>query len=235
MLLRAFSRTASALFALLLGAPAFAASADFDFTISYSGQYISGRLVGLNLDASGNGNEVDPTSVLIYHAPASVGLSATQSNPYVLVPSTFGRAPYNSGTAYTATTPGVYGFHVTNFTITPSQQNLLLQEAGGDVTLLFNYGGGLCGECGTPTYGIMAEEDALWPSINTGVSFTYVAPPPCPGDLNGDRSVDLSDLALELSAYGCTTGNCPGDLNADGRTDLSDLAVLLSDYGSTCQ
>ena len=56
----------------------------------------------------------------------------------------------------------------------------------------------------------------------------------CPGDLNGDRHVDLSDLAILLSDYGCVGGGCVGDLTDDGSTDLSDVAVFLSHYGAIC-
>lgn len=59
-------------------------------------------------------------------------------------------------------------------------------------------------------------------------------PGPCFGDLNGDRKVDLSDLAILLADYGCNTGNCPGDLSGDGNTNLSDLAALLAVYGTVC-
>lgn len=56
----------------------------------------------------------------------------------------------------------------------------------------------------------------------------------CPGDLNNDRVVDLGDLAILLSDYGCSGGGCSGDLNGDGATDLGDLAALLSHYGDHC-
>ena len=60
--------------------------------------------------------------------------------------------------------------------------------------------------------------------------------PACPGDLDGDGDVDLSDLAQLLSNYGMTSGAVyeDGDLNGDGDVDLSDLAELLSHYGTTC-
>lgn len=61
-----------------------------------------------------------------------------------------------------------------------------------------------------------------------------VIPAACPGDLNGDRIVDLADLSILLSDYGCTLSPCAGDLNGDGATDLSDLAIELSRYGQTC-
>jgi hypothetical protein len=58
----------------------------------------------------------------------------------------------------------------------------------------------------------------------------------CPGDLDGDSDVDLSDLGQLLSNYGTTSGAqySDGDLDDDGDVDLSDLAALLAVYGTTC-
>ncbi len=58
----------------------------------------------------------------------------------------------------------------------------------------------------------------------------------CPGDVDCDRDVDLSDLAQLLANYGTTTGTtyAQGDLDDDGDVDLSDLALLLSNYGAVC-
>ena len=63
----------------------------------------------------------------------------------------------------------------------------------------------------------------------------YRNPPSCPGDLNGDHAIDLTDLAELLSNYGLT-GATPadGDLNGDTLVDLTDLAQLLSLYGTFC-
>lgn len=78
--------------------------------------------------------------------------------------------------------------------------------------------------------------DAGW-IVGTGTingeSHGFVLKPLCPGDLNADGAVDLSDLALLLSSYGCNGPGCTGDLNGDGVTDLGDLAVLLSHYGGS--
>ena len=57
---------------------------------------------------------------------------------------------------------------------------------------------------------------------------------PCPGDLNGDRAVDLADLGILLADFGCTGGGCPGDVDGDGDTDLADLGILLANFGQNC-
>lgn len=73
--------------------------------------------------------------------------------------------------------------------------------------------------------------------IRVGATWADVTPvPTCPGDLNQDRSVNLSDLAVLLAHYGMPTGAQPGDgdLDADGDVDLQDLAGLLANFGSSC-
>lgn len=57
----------------------------------------------------------------------------------------------------------------------------------------------------------------------------------CPGDVNGDERVDLSDIGILLSHYG--DGGAlysQGDLTGDGTVDLSDLGLMLAQYGATC-
>ena len=58
----------------------------------------------------------------------------------------------------------------------------------------------------------------------------------CPGDLTGDDTVGLSDLAQLLGSYGTPSGASyhDGDLDFDGDVDLSDLAELLGVYGAMC-
>ncbi|MFO0875682.1 MAG: hypothetical protein U0575_17185 [Phycisphaerales bacterium] len=210
----------SVLVTLLAGPTAAGVLVDFNFSFSYSGSSITGRLVGLNLDANGNGTEVDPSSVLLFSVPAIVGLPASPSNPYVFVPHTFERSTYFSGTLV-STTPGVYGFQVSNYTIAPSAQNLLMIDADNDVTLVFNFGASLGGEGGVATYGIQAEEDALWPAVNTFVSYTAILP----WDLDGNGVVNGADLGILLGAWG--TSGPTADLNGDGIVDGADLGILL--------
>jgi hypothetical protein len=81
-----------------------------------------------------------------------------------------------------------------------------------------------------------------WPDLIVGnsgdpsVKVFYNQGPDCPGDLDGDGQVGLSDLAQLLSNYGTSSGMSyyDGDLDGDGDVDLTDLGALLALYGTTC-
>lgn len=61
-------------------------------------------------------------------------------------------------------------------------------------------------------------------------------PPDCPGDLDGNLVVDLSDLSIMLGNFGVSSGAGPedGDLDGDQDVDLTDLSLLLGAYGAGC-
>ncbi|MBI5865432.1 MAG: DUF2817 domain-containing protein [Planctomycetes bacterium] len=82
----------------------------------------------------------------------------------------------------------------------------------------------LYGESRDP--GLWDESDAV---------FAVVAPA-CPGDLDADNAVGLTDLAILLSHFGTSGGATPadGDLDGDADVDLADLTVLLSNFGEVC-
>ena len=54
--------------------------------------------------------------------------------------------------------------------------------------------------------------------------------PPCPGDLDGDGSVNGVDLGIILGNW--DTANPVSDLNGDGATNGLDLGILLGGWGS---
>ena len=58
-----------------------------------------------------------------------------------------------------------------------------------------------------------------------------------PGDVNGDGTVDIYDLALMGETYGTVEGdssyNLNADLNCDGVIDGYDLAINGKNYGET--
>ena len=103
---------------------------------------------------------------------------------------------------------------------------------GGGVVESTGGGFGLSGTIGQPDAGVVmtgggfALTGGFWAAAND----TYA---PCPGDLNGDGVVDLTDLAILLSDFDCT-GGCAGDVDADGDADLTDLAILLANFDAPC-
>lgn len=56
-------------------------------------------------------------------------------------------------------------------------------------------------------------------------------PPACPSDLDGDREVSASDIALALLDFGPCAG-CAADVDGSGEADGGDIALLLLDFGS---
>lgn len=79
-----------------------------------------------------------------------------------------------------------------------------------------------------------------WSDASSGAVASYIVEGTSsggtPGDIDGDGDVDLSDLAIMLSAFGTCVGD-PGfvpaaDINGDGCIDLGDLSILLSNFGT---
>ena len=66
----------------------------------------------------------------------------------------------------------------------------------------------------------------------------WIPSAPCPGDVDGDHDVDISDLAALLAAYGSCLGDAnylpTADFNGDDCITISDLATLLGHYGVPC-
>ncbi len=54
--------------------------------------------------------------------------------------------------------------------------------------------------------------------------------PQCPGDLDGNGTIDSTDLAMLLGRYGRCKG-CEADLNEDGYVDQDDIDVLMTLWG----
>jgi len=70
------------------------------------------------------------------------------------------------------------------------------------------------------------------PIVDMGAyQYGDTGPQPCPGDMDGDRDVDQSDLGILLSLWGATD-RC--DLDCDGDIDEADLGILLGHWGAGC-
>lgn len=65
----------------------------------------------------------------------------------------------------------------------------------------------------------------FWPAAGGGFD-------PCPGDLDDDGSVAVSDLLSLLGAWGPCGPPCPEDLDDDGFVAVADLLALLGAWGA---
>jgi len=61
--------------------------------------------------------------------------------------------------------------------------------------------------------------------------FQGEAPSACPGDLDGNGTVEFADLLDQLQSWGSCSG-CAADLNQDGLVDFDDVLALLQLWGS---
>lgn len=60
-----------------------------------------------------------------------------------------------------------------------------------------------------------------------------VAPASCPGDCDGNGTIDITDLGQVLTGFNQSPGPC--DTDGSGTTDISDLGVLLSNFNTSCR
>lgn len=95
-------------------------------------------------------------------------------------------------------------------------------------------GGARAGKYAIPNVIVLTDENFEKLEFDPPVvSITVV--PILPGDLNGDDTVGLADLAILASAYGLTSGEAgylpEADLNSNGEIDIGDLAILGGNWG----
>ncbi|MBT7652063.1 MAG: hypothetical protein HN563_01985 [Flavobacteriales bacterium] len=55
----------------------------------------------------------------------------------------------------------------------------------------------------------------------------------CIGDVATNGSIDISDILLILSQYGCLS-ECEADVDGDGAVSISDVLAVLAVFGETC-
>jgi hypothetical protein len=73
---------------------------------------------------------------------------------------------------------------------------------------------------------------AAWDLPTTNIVQWSSCATPCPGDIDGSGTVDVSDFLLLLGAWGPNPGH-PADLDGDGLVGVTDFLLLLAGWG-TC-
>jgi len=56
----------------------------------------------------------------------------------------------------------------------------------------------------------------------------------CPEDINGNGTVEVSDVLLLLSDFGCTSDCTGADIDGDGAVSVTDVLLLLAAFGEEC-
>lgn len=113
-------------------------------------------------------------------------------------------------------------------------------DGGGEVFLAAPGGWQLSGTIGQPDAGVTLTGGGfeLVGGFWTGASRTRQCNE-CPGDINANGDVDLSDLSILLGHFGVSSGAaCEiGDIappGGNGVVDLQDLSTALAHFGSSC-
>lgn len=88
---------------------------------------------------------------------------------------------------------------------------------------------------GTVIAGVPGNAQWVLRAIDAGNTAPVSSPSSCPGDLNGDGTINTADLAALLGVFGGAAGpGEPADFNADGAINTADLAVFLGRFGAPC-
>lgn len=128
------------------------------------------------------------------------------------------------------------------FVTTAGFDDQTVPDANGRILLgQFTTNGEISG-CINMQFRKLNEDGSIFDPPGPDLFLTYLAdqlcfasntPEPCAGDLNNSGAVDIEDLLIVLTAFGCS-GDCPIDLNNDGNTTSADVLIMLSAFGNPC-
>jgi hypothetical protein len=76
--------------------------------------------------------------------------------------------------------------------------------------------------------------DVAWDGIcvNEAFQFCVASQAPCPGDIDHNGVVDVTDLITAIMDIGCAApARCQGDVTLDGACDVQDMMLVLKTWG----
>ena len=65
-------------------------------------------------------------------------------------------------------------------------------------------------------------------------NLTLVFPLNCEAELDFDGLVNINDLLIVLSDYGCIASDCQGDTDDNGVVGIEDILSVLASFGDSC-
>jgi hypothetical protein len=74
--------------------------------------------------------------------------------------------------------------------------------------------------------------DGIHPPVDMGAYEFQGISTPCPGDTDGDDSVDFGDLLITLAQWGPCPPSCLADFDGDGVVGFAGLLIVLSGWGA---
>lgn len=96
----------------------------------------------------------------------------------------------------------------------------------GDGAATDEFGLSVSVNCSIAVIGARMDDDT---ATDSGSTYVFNRPTPCPADLNDDGIVDISDLFGVLTFWG--QSGVPADINQDGIVDIDDLFEVLDNWG----
>lgn len=213
--------TIAALACLALAGPALALPSNVDSVSKFSWSENCGWMNWRDADSAAQGVRILPAHLQGWVWAENIGWINTGN----------GNAPYANT-------------NNTNFGINVSPAGELSGFAWSENAGWINFSGGALAVPANPAMvdwtaerlrGLAWSESIGWINLDDATHFVQFTPA-CPGDVDGDGMVGLSDIAVLINNWTLTVPPAPlnADQDADGSVGIGDLAVVIQNWALIC-